>query len=364
MDKQATVFIAILALLVGIFAALASGAISFWVFLPLVLLGIILLLLAPEIVEVKEYERAVMFRFGKLRGVEGAGWFLHFPKIDKYVKVDLRVQAIDIAPQEVISRDNIKFKIDAVIYLKVTDPLKAVTAVQDFKQAATLNVYSQIRNAVSKMALEEVVVQTDTINKQLYVALAEASKDWGVQCIKVEIQTIEPPQSLVDAMRKRKEAQEYKAKLEIESEARGVQIDILNRAASKISDTTLAYLYLDALKKISEGKSNKIIFPLELSRLASLLSSKLGDQGAAPSAQMVTDAVRDAVAKGMPATQAKPVGKNGEATPELDYDKIVSDLLEAYRNKQAQVLGGKQSEAEGAAEEAKRKKQAEEASKD
>ena len=355
MDRQSTIFLVILFLVVAVFAGIAAGMIPLWLFILLGALALALAVLRPEVVEVKEYERAVVFRLGKLKDVEGPGWFMHFPTFEKYVRVDLRVQAVDIDPQTVISRDNIEFKIDAVIYLKVIDPLKAVTAVQDYKQAATLNVHSQIRNAVGKLSLEEIIVQTDTINTQLHQALAESAKDWGVQCVKVEIQSIEPPQALVDAMRKRKEAQEYKAKVEIEAQARELQIDILNRAASKMSDTTLAYLYLDSLKKISEGKSNKIIFPLELSRLASLLSSKLvGGGEAQPSQAAVTEMVREAVEKQALSGKALPSPGAAQSAPaqttagaaDLDYDKIVSDLLGAYRKKQSQILGGESEKAE------------------
>ncbi|MFA6049295.1 MAG: SPFH domain-containing protein [Candidatus Micrarchaeia archaeon] len=348
MDRQSTIFLVILFLIVAVFAGIASGMVPLWLVILLGGLALVLAVLRPELVEVKEYERIVVLRFGKLQGVEGPGWFWHFPTFEKFMRVDLRVQAVDIEPQKVISRDNIEFIIDAVIYLKVTDPLKAVTAVQDYKQAATLNVHSQIRNAVGKLSLEEVIVQTDHINTQLHQALAESTKDWGVQCVKVEIQSIEPPKALVEAMRRRKEAQEYKAKLEIEAQAREIQIDILNRAASKISDTTLAYLYLDSLKKISEGKSNKIIFPLELSRLASLLSTKLVGGGEThPSEANVREMVRQAVEKQAIAGPAKapsgaqqgPQAQKQEA-PAMDYDKIVSELLDAYRKKQSQILGG------------------------
>ncbi len=341
MDKQGMIFLLALAG-IAIFAGAAFS--NFFLFLLLLALAAVFLVVRPALFEVREYERLIVFRFGKLRGVEGPGWVLVLNGIDKHVLVDLRVQAVDIPPQEVISRDNIKFKIDAVIYIKVTDPLKSVITVQDYKQAATLYVQAQIRDAVGKMPLEEVIAQTDEMNDRVSHALAEVTRDWGVQCIKVEVQSIEPPQSLVDAMKKRKEAQEYKARLEIESQAKELQIDILNRAASKISDTTMSYLYLDALKKMSEGKSNKIIFPLELSRLASLLSSKIG---AEQSPEHLAKAVAAAMQKPMqpqivqaqtPEQPAAPAGEKKRDAEGVDYDKIVSELLDAYRRKQTQIL--------------------------
>ncbi|PIT85440.1 hypothetical protein COU36_03250, partial [Candidatus Micrarchaeota archaeon CG10_big_fil_rev_8_21_14_0_10_59_7] len=136
-----------------------------------------------------------------------------------------------------------------------------------------------------------------------------------------EIQSIELPQDLLDAMRKRKEADEYKAKVETEAQARRVSLEILDQAASKMSDTTMTYLYLDALKKLAEGKSNKIIFPLELSHLASKLS-----------------------------------GKMGASEKKMDYGNVVEGLIDAYREKQKEELDAEEAPAKEKKPAAKKKK--------
>jgi regulator of protease activity HflC (stomatin/prohibitin superfamily) len=233
----------------------------------------------PRYVELKEYERAVVFRLGKFDRVAGPGILFLFPNLESNVVVDLRTQTMDTAPQDVITKDNIKVKIDSIVYIKIVDPRKAVVEIKDYKSAITQLLLSRIREMASRMPLDELLAKTEDINMQLQKVVKEAADDWGISTLRVEVQSIELPASLVDAMQKRKEAQEMRAKVETEATARKTAIEILDSAASKLSDTTLSYLYLDSLKQIAQGKSNKIIFPLELSHLASMLSGKMGVPG-------------------------------------------------------------------------------------
>ncbi|MFQ5405703.1 MAG: SPFH domain-containing protein [Candidatus Micrarchaeia archaeon] len=324
MDRQAFVFVAVISAALVIAGIVLSGGIPLWQFFLLLLVGVPVVLFFPYRVVVKEYERIVVFRFGKFVGVQGPGWFWHFSRIETYERVDLRVQAVDIPPQQVITRDNIEFTIDAVIYLKVVDAEKAITTVKDYKGAAVFFTQTQIRNSIGKLLLEEVIARTEEVNEQARAALDDVASKWGIKTVKVEIQTITPPEELVVAMRKRMEAQVLKARVETEAQARQVSIDILDKAASKMSDRTLAYLYLDALKKIADGKSSKIIFPLELSRLASVISKTLSP---ARSDEMKT-AVKDLSSE----------TKKGRGGDEVDYDKVVDELLKAYRRKQSEFL--------------------------
>jgi regulator of protease activity HflC (stomatin/prohibitin superfamily) len=227
-------------------------------------------------VELKEYERGVFFRLGKFEKVAGPGWILIFPTIDSFEIVDLRTRTIDVAPQKVVTQDNIAIEVDAIVYLRVVDPKKVVIAVKDVQGALTHLLHANIRSVIGKMTLDEVIRKTEEINAALYSTVKEVEKDWGIFTQNVEIQSIELPPGLIAAMQKRKEAGEYKAKLETEAQAREISLDIINRAASKLSDRTMTLLYVDALKIIANGKSNKIIFPLELSRMAAHLADQTG----------------------------------------------------------------------------------------
>ncbi|MCX6767382.1 MAG: SPFH domain-containing protein [Candidatus Micrarchaeota archaeon] len=300
MNRQVVVFTGIIA------AILLIAYFGLFTLKNPVLLAILVLAVAagaalfPKYIELKEYERAVVFRFGRFSRVAGPGILFIFPSIESHQLVDLRTQTIDTAPQNVITKDNIKVKIDSIVYLKIVDPKKVVVEVKDYKTAVVQLLLSRIREIASRMSLDELLAKTEEIDAQLHAVIRDAADEWGINALRVEVQSIELPQSLVEAMQKRKEAQELRARVETEAEARSTSIEILDRAASKMSDTTLSYLYLDALKKISEGRSNKIIFPLELSHLASLLSGRLvappagGKQKAEPSFEETAKALLDA----------------------------------------------------------------------
>ncbi|VVB68299.1 Stomatin [Candidatus Norongarragalina meridionalis] len=303
MDRQAVVFVIVLAAVASIvYGVFFIAKLS----LPqaLVLLAIALAFVAfmPYYEVFPEYERGVVFRLGKFYKIVGPGWIMLFSNIDRVVRADLRTQVVDTKPQEVITQDNIKIKIDAVSYIRVVDPKKTVIEIRDYHDAITHMLLAQIRSVVGRLTLEEVLERTEEINRDLHDTLKEVEDAWGISTLKVEIQSIELPPDLLDAMRKRKEADEYKAKVETEAQARRVSLEILDQAASKMSDTTMTYLYLDALKKLAEGKSNKIIFPLELSHLASKLSGTM---------------------------------KGGNKT---DYGSVVEGLIDSYREKQKEEL--------------------------
>ncbi|MFA4946793.1 MAG: paraslipin, partial [Candidatus Micrarchaeia archaeon] len=223
-------------------------------------------------------------------------------------RVDLRTQVLDIHPQDVITKEQIRLKVDAVVYYKVTDAYKSVVEVKDYREALTQLLHSQIRNSISKLSVEDVIAGTDSIAKELHGVLANAEEQWGVAIKKVEIQSVELPKGLADAMQKRRAASDYKRKLETEAEARKIGIETVNEAASKISDRTLAYLYLDTLKRIGDGKATKIIFPLELTHIAELFAKNRVESN--------------------------------------DYARIAEQLSRAYRERQKEELDGETDEKE------------------
>ena len=278
-NRQVVIFVTI----VAIIAVILAGVLFLNVPVLLVVSALILLLIiayfAPRREVFKEYERAVVFRFGKFEKVAGPGWVWIWPLFETFTLIDMRTTIVDLPRQPVIAKDDIELEIDTAVYIKIVDAKKVVLEVKDFKTAIRELLRSQIRNAISKMEMEEVLEKTEEITNELQIALKSMAQGWGVQIIKVEVQTITLPPSLVEAMKKRKEALQYKSRVEIEAQAKQVTLDILDKTASKLSDKTMAILYVEALKKISEGKSNKIIFPLELTKFAQFLSNhvKKGD---------------------------------------------------------------------------------------
>ncbi|MFH0922441.1 MAG: SPFH domain-containing protein [Candidatus Micrarchaeota archaeon] len=278
MDRQVTVFVLVIAAAaLLVYALIASKLPPVLLVLGLFVIAVVLLFF-PRLIELKEYERGVFFRLGKFNKVAGPGWIFMFPAIDSFELVDLRTRTIDVAPQKVVTQDNIAIEVDAIVYMRVVDPKKVVIAVKDVQGALTHLLHANIRSVIGKMTLDEVIRKTEEINAALYSTVKDVEKDWGIFTQNIEIQSIELPQGLIAAMQKRKEAGEYKAKLETEAQAREISLDIINRAASKLSDRTMTLLYVDALKIIANGKSNKIIFPLELSRMAAHLADQTGGQ--------------------------------------------------------------------------------------
>ncbi|HLD63259.1 MAG TPA: SPFH domain-containing protein [Candidatus Norongarragalinales archaeon] len=275
-NEEVLVFIGILAVVALVVGAVFTAQLPLPLVLAafLVILGI--LMFHPNIVELKEYERGVFFRLGKYERVAGPGWVVYFSTIDTFVKVDLRTQVLDIDPQEVITQDNVKITIDSVIYFRIADPKKSVVEIRDFKGAVSHLIRAQLRTVIGRLLLEEVLEKTEEVNSQLFSVVKDVEDKWGIMTSRVEISSIELPSGLLSAMQKRREAGEYKEKMETEARAKQVSLEILDKALRSISDRTIAYLYLDVLKRVAEGKSNKIIFPLELTRLATYISEKSG----------------------------------------------------------------------------------------
>ncbi len=271
----------LLALTVGIIILIAlfiGGIIDQLLFV----IGFVALLLlvyarSPKfVIEIREYERAVVFRLGKLKGVYGPGWVTIVPFIDEPVIVDVRVQTVDVPKQDVITKSGIKLKIDAIIYLRVRDPVKAVISVRDYRTASVSYVVAHLRDVVGKMTMEEVVSSIDIVNKDLKRGLGEVAKEWGIDVEKVEIKEVELPKEVQESMHKKRSAEELKLAAKEEAEANAIRIDAIRRAAGNLSQPAIEYLYLEALKKMAEGRSSKIIFPIELTKLAERISGVTG----------------------------------------------------------------------------------------
>jgi len=271
MKKETIVFVGILALLaVLIILFLLNTGLS--VALVILLLCIYGIQQSRSIIKFSEYERGVVLRMGKFNRVAGPGWVLIIPGLEEYFTVDLRTQTIDVPPQLVITKDSVELTIDTVIYLKVTEPKNAILNVKDYKSAITKFISAKLRSVVGNLTMTDVIEGINEINKNLQDALAEITKDWGIEIVKVEIQTVELPKPILEAMHEKKAAEQRKLAMEQKAMAKKITIEAINAAASKLSDPALAYIYMDTLKNIAEGKSNKIIFPLEFSKLAERLA--------------------------------------------------------------------------------------------
>ncbi|NJE04862.1 slipin family protein [Thermococcus sp. M36] len=238
-----------------------------------VVLGIVLLfvliLLASAIKIVKEYERAVIFRLGRIVGARGPGLFFIIPIFEKAVIVDLRTRVLDVPVQETITRDNVPVRVNAVVYFRVIDPIKAVTQVANYIMATSQIAQTTLRSVIGQAHLDELLSEREKLNLQLQKIIDEATDPWGIKVSTVEIKDVELPSGMQRAMARQAEAErERRARITL-AEAERQAAEKLREAAEIISEHPMA-LQLRTLQTISDvagDKSNVIILPLPMEML-------------------------------------------------------------------------------------------------
>ncbi|KAL9878176.1 band 7 protein AGAP004871-like isoform X2 [Glossina fuscipes] len=224
---------------------------------------------------VSEYERAVIFRMGRLRsgGARGPGVFFVLPCVDDYCKVDLRTVSFDVPPQEVLSKDSVTVTVDAVVYYRISDPLKAVIQVSNYSHSTRLLAATTLRNVLGTRNLSELLTEREAISHTMQVSLDEATDPWGVKVERVEIKDVSLPTALQRAMAAEAEAaREARAKV-IAAEGEMKSSRALKEASDIISasPSALQLRYLQTLNNISAEKNSTIIFPLPMELLQPFL---------------------------------------------------------------------------------------------
>uniref|UniRef100_A0A7G3AUY6 Putative prohibitins and stomatins of the pid superfamily protein n=1 Tax=Lutzomyia longipalpis TaxID=7200 RepID=A0A7G3AUY6_LUTLO len=217
---------------------------------------------------VAEYERAVIFRMGRLRagGARGPGVFFVLPCIDEYCKVDLRTVSFDVPPQEVLTKDSVTVSVDAVVYYRISDPLKAVIQVANYSHSTRLLAATTLRNVLGTRNLSELLTEREAISHTMQVSLDEATDPWGVKVERVEIKDVSLPMQLQRAMAAEAEAsREARAKV-IAAEGEMKASRALKEASDIMSESpaALQLRYLQTLNTISSEKNSTIVFPLPL----------------------------------------------------------------------------------------------------
>jgi regulator of protease activity HflC (stomatin/prohibitin superfamily) len=231
----------------------------------------------------REYERAVIFRLGRSTKAilnpggqgNGPGLVLLVPLIDKMVKVSLQTVALDVAPQDVITRDNVSLKVSAVIYFRVVDPERAVIAVQDYLYATSQIAQTTLRSVLGQVELDDLLSARDKINQQLQRIIDEHTEPWGIKVATVEVKQIDLPQDMQRAMAKQAEA-------ERERRAKVINADGEFQAAAKLSEAAevltrhpiaVQLRYLQTMREIASERSTTTFFPLPLDLFGPLLQA-------------------------------------------------------------------------------------------
>jgi regulator of protease activity HflC (stomatin/prohibitin superfamily) len=236
------------------------------------------LFLASAIRVLREYERAVIFRLGRLIDAKGPGLIILIPIIDKMVRVSLRTIALDVPPQDIITRDNVSIKVSAVIYFRVMDAKKAIVEVEDYLFATSQMSQTTLRSILGQSELDDLLSQRDKINKELQGIIDSHTEPWGIKVSNVEVKQIDLPQEMQRAMAKQAEAERERRSKVIAAEGEFQASQRLADAAKILSDqpSALTLRYLQTLREIATENNSTTIFPVPIDLLTPFLS-KLGN---------------------------------------------------------------------------------------
>ena len=235
-----------------------------------VILGLIL---ASAIRILKEYERGVVFRLGRLIGEKGPGLILLIPIIDKMQKVSLRLVVLDVPPQDVITRDNVSVKVNAVVYFRVMDSNNAVVQVENFLYATSQLAQTTLRSVLGQVELDELLAEREKINTHLQDILDRQTDPWGVKVTNVEVKHVDLPQEMQRAMARQAEAERERRAKVIHAEGEFQAAAKLQQAAQIMEQNpiTLQLRYLQTLKEISSEQSTNTVFPIPLDLISPFL---------------------------------------------------------------------------------------------
>ena len=227
---------------------------------------------------VQEYERGVVFRLGRLVGPRGPGLILLIPLVERMLKVDLRTVTMDIPAQEVITKDNVTVRVNAVAYFRVIDPNAAIVNVADYIRATSQIAQTTLRSVLGQGALDDLLSEREMINQELQRIIDEQTEPWGIKVSIVEVKDVELPQSMQRAMARQAEAEREKRAKIIHAEGEFQASQQLAAAAEVINrnPVTIQLRYLQTLTEIGAEKNTTVVFPLPIDLIGSLLGGQNG----------------------------------------------------------------------------------------
>jgi len=236
----------------------------------------IILLAASAIKILREYERGVIFRLGRLIGAKGPGLIFIIPGIDKLLRISLRTVTMDIPPQDVITRDNVSIKVNAVVYFRVMDPNRAVVEVENYLYATSQLAQTTLRSVVGQMELDELLAQREKINVQLQDILDKHTEPWGIKVSLVETKQVDLPDEMRRAIARQAEAERERRAKVIHAEGEYQAAEKLAQAANVIGGNPAAIQlrFLQTLTEVATEKNSTTIFPVPIDLLTPFLERK------------------------------------------------------------------------------------------
>ncbi len=248
-------------------------------FSPVVIfIAIIAILILSGVRILNEYERGVVFRLGRIVAPKGPGFKWIIPMVDKMVKISLRIITMDVPPQDIITKDNVSVKVNAVVYFRVVDPVKAVIQVENYLYATSQLSQTTLRSILGQVELDELLAERETLNIKLQEVLDKHTDPWGIKVTLVEVKYVDLPQEMQRAMARQAEAErERRAKI-IAAEGEFQAAAKLSEASDILSKNPMALQlrYLQTMSEMASEKSSTIVFPLPLDLITPLIK-KLSD---------------------------------------------------------------------------------------
>jgi regulator of protease activity HflC (stomatin/prohibitin superfamily) len=225
---------------------------------------VVLLIIIHSVRGCREWERAVILRLRRFSGIKGPGLFLRIPFIDEIIRVELRVITLDVPSQEVITKDNIPIKVDAVLYFKISDPAKAVMVVENYMVATSQNAQTSLRGVVGSSTLDELLGETEMVDRRLHDIIDKATDPWGVKVDRVEIKHVEIPENMQRAIAKQAEAERLRRAKIILAEGEYQAAQKLKQASDILGADPIVLRYLQTLGDAAKEPNTTILFPIEM----------------------------------------------------------------------------------------------------
>ena len=240
----------------------------------LVVAVIILAIVVPQALRIlREYERGVVFRLGKLVGAKGPGLIFLFPMVDRMVKMDLRVVTIDVAKQEIMTKDNVPATVDAVVYFRVVDPIAAVVKVENYWKATSLIAQTTLRSVLGQSPLDDLLSQRDVINLKLQEIIDKQTEPWGIKVTSVETKEVALPDSMKRAMAKQAEAERERRAKVVNAEGEFQAAEKMVQAAAMIAKEPIALQlrYLQTMREMASEHNTTTFLPLPIDLFSAFL---------------------------------------------------------------------------------------------
>ena len=239
----------------------------------IVLIVLAVIVLPQSIRILREYERAVIFRLGKLQGGKGPGLVFLIPIVDRMVRMDLRVVTIDVPKQEIMTRDNVPATVDAVVYFRVVDPNAAVVKVENFGKATSLIAQTTLRSVLGQSPLDDLLSQRDIINQKLQEIIDKQTEPWGIKVTSVEVKEVALPESMKRAMAKQAEAERERRAKVVNAEGEFQAAEKMVQAAGMIAKEPIALQlrYLQTMREMASEHNTTTFLPLPIDLFSAFL---------------------------------------------------------------------------------------------